>query len=740
MNILRNPTRVMRRLLLASSLGLPAALLAQTTTSADTEPVTLEAFTVTGEKMGKTLQETTASVGFVSSTLIEDTKILNYADAFRLLGNARDSSFVDGGFLIRGVNSDGVGGVSNGAPLAGFYIDGVAQTQQGGRRGALGLWDVEQVEVFRGPQSTVTGRNSLAGAIFLRTKDPTFTREGAVRLGFADYDSIGGALAYSAPLTDTLAFRISVQASRADSTIEYPTPAWRTYDDADKFETYEDWQLRGKLLWQPFGRDGTKFLLGYSRAYTSTVLTDALGPTYDPNVNSIYDRKWAGFGLTSDVGFQARDGITDNASLEITHPLRGDLTLTALTTFTDALVRKPSLVSKRYAYGNEDEIEYSQEVRVNYTGQRIRGVAGIYALVGDESTQADQPNSGFTTRSRSLTQVDTENYALFGEMDYKLDSRFTLTAGGRIDSEKRDTAVETRTGAIPAGMSGAAGAPNYNRANVALTTLTNLNYSYDKTVFLPKAGVTYAFDPNHSLAFTVQRGYRGGGAGYSTALGRAYTWNPEYTINYELAYRSMSADQKFVFNANVFYADWDDMQIRFNGPIGSNIVLTTNAGEATWWGSEIEASWRPVSGLSFTASIGYVSTEFKSFITTSNINYTGARFPEAPEWDGSVAVAYKAGNGFFARCDVEYVGTFFSQILYVAQTPAIEAGGYTTVNPAIGWAGKRWSVTLYANNVLDKDYMTYNEPFNSASARGDKEDAATLGMPRVVGVSLDFKF
>lgn len=742
MNSPYRPNRLLTRLAFAAGLAVTAASLhAQTPPPpADTETVVLDPFVVSGDKFGKTVQEIASSIGFVSSEAIEEAKLLNYADTFRLVANVRDSAFVDGGFVIRGVNSDGVGGVSGGEAMASLYIDGVAQTQQGGRRGASGLWDVEQVAIFRGPQSTVSGRNSLAGAIYVKTKDPTFTSEGAVRAGYADYNTVNGAIAWSAPINEKLAFRVTAQASRADSTIEYPDAQWRTYDGADDFETYRDWQFRGKLLWQPDGEDGLRAVLTYSHAYVSTVLTDALGPTYDPSVSSVFDRKWIGFGLRSARGFSARDGFTHNASLDVTKPIGENVGLSSITTYTNALVRIPSLVSTRYDYGYQDEDEFAQELRVNYSSDRIRAVAGLYYLYGNEHNQVDAPNFGFTTRTRTRGDIDNGNLALFGEADYRLDDTWTLVAGGRLEHAYRDTDQLIRSGPIPVDMAGAAGAPNYDRELVPLPNSTVRVFNYDETVFLPKVGLSYAFDRRRSLSLTYQRGYRGGGAGFNAGLNQSFTFDPEYTNNFEAAYRSLSADQKLTFNANVFYTDWTDMQVRFNGPLNSNIASTVNAGAATWWGSEVELAWRPRTDLTFTASLGYVNTEFKEFLTTNNINYEGARFPEAPEWNHSVAVFYRHESGFFARADLEYVGDFFSQILFVPQTDAIRAGDYYTFNPAIGYRRDNWSVTLYANNLFDEDYETYNEPFNSPTAGGDRSDASTLGIPRVVGVAFDYAF
>jgi len=127
----------------------------------------LEDVVVYGARTSDSLLDTQASVGVLTSESIVEKDIQNLRDAFRLFGNVMDSDWVDAGFVIRGVSSEGL--TPGGAPLATIYVDGAAQTVQGARRGLRGLWDVSQVEIYRGPQSTLSGRAALAGAIYQRS-------------------------------------------------------------------------------------------------------------------------------------------------------------------------------------------------------------------------------------------------------------------------------------------------------------------------------------------------------------------------------------------------------------------------------------------------------------------------------------------------------------------------------------------------------------------------------------------
>ncbi|HET9397048.1 MAG TPA: TonB-dependent receptor plug domain-containing protein, partial [Nitrospiraceae bacterium] len=126
--------------------------------------------TVTGQKIRRTLLDTQSSVGVVTAEDIETKDLTTFREAFKTMANVMGGDWLDSGFVIRGVNSEGL---TSGAPLASLYIDGAAQTKMGTRRGSRGLWDVEQVEVYRGPQSTLSGRAALAGAVYISTRDPS---------------------------------------------------------------------------------------------------------------------------------------------------------------------------------------------------------------------------------------------------------------------------------------------------------------------------------------------------------------------------------------------------------------------------------------------------------------------------------------------------------------------------------------------------------------------------------------
>lgn len=663
--------------------------------------------TIVGEKIARDSQQTITSVGVLSAQQIEQARIQNLPDAFRMMANVRDADFLDSGYIIRGINSEGVGGPA-GRPLSSLYIDGVAQTMQGARRGALGMWDVEQVEVLRGPQSTVSGRNALAGAIRIDSKDPTYHWESAARATTGSLDTSGQALMVSGPLVeDKLAFRIAAEQSHADGGIDYPQFAGMPRLDEREDDDY--WQVRGKLLFQPQGQDGVRILLSHSKSYDSPAYADVDGPSAGVDY---FDREWGAQTLA--LFTEARSTINYNTALEISQPLADGLTLTSLTTRVDTETSRPSVdLASR---GDIDETEIAQELRLNWDNEQYSAVAGLYANRSEDDTQRYQsrPWEPFERQEGSNSYID--NYALFGEINWHLTDALTLISGLRYDYEQQDFESDSK---------------RVNGATVLTSSSSEGDANYD--AWLPKLGLLYQFTAEQNVGFTVQRAYRGGGAATNFVTGEGYDYDPEFAWNYELSYRSQWADGSVRLNANLFYLDWEDQQVnvpQIPGDFTSDIIV--NAGKSHVSGGELELSWLPIAGLETFASVGMAKTEFDEFSYLQNgqsLDMAGEPFPQSPEWNAAFGADYQHGSGWFVGGDAKYTGTTRSRS-QLEGGPKDDMPSYTVLNLRTGYASDFWKLTLWANNVTDEEYYLYRyaEP---------GFELATVGRERVVGTTLD---
>lgn len=212
----------------------------------------LPKITVYGARTTQTLADVTASVGIVTDDEIERRALRGFRDSFRLLGNVRDADWTDADFVLRGISSEGL--TPGGTPLASYYVDGIQQTIQGTRRGSRGLWDTEQVEVYREPQST------LAGAIYVKTKDPVFRFEAAARgMGGEDELSTGAGMVNVPLIEEQVALPVAGEYQRSESAPDVSDiggPVLGFVSDVSKTDR-DEWSLAG------FGEVSYEFLSGW---------------------------------------------------------------------------------------------------------------------------------------------------------------------------------------------------------------------------------------------------------------------------------------------------------------------------------------------------------------------------------------------------------------------------------------------------------------------------------------------
>ncbi|MCB1704955.1 MAG: TonB-dependent receptor [Halioglobus sp.] len=306
---------------------------------------------------------------------------------------------------------------------------------------------------------------------------------------------------------------------------------------------------------------------------------------------------------------------------------------------------------------------------------------------------------------------DTDNYALFGEVSWTFTDDWRLIAGGRVDyTDQENTLYFSRNGAVT----------------------TDHKSSFDETVFLPKLGVAYDLDESQVLGFTVQEGFRTGGAGVQNATGEEFNYDPEYTWNYELSYKGSFADGRLRVTSNIFYTDWDDQQVEFQQtPQDFASTITVNAASSKSYGFELEGQYQATDTLSGFVSVGYVKTEFSDFVDSSLGDLSGYPFPESPEWNVVVGGRYEHPSGVYVGADAKYVDDYLARF---GAPPQDDLDSYWVANVQAGWNTAQWELSLFAENVLDEKYVVYND----SNINGDI--AATLGYPRRVGVSVTYNF
>lgn len=675
-------------------------------------PLELGTIVLYGDRTTTDSADTNSSVAIVTGTQLAEPTISTYRDVFRRAANVQAGDFVESGFVIRGINSEGQTPGGLGTPLASYYIDGVQQTVEGTRRGVNSVFDAEQIEIFRGPQSTLSGRSALAGSIYLRTKDPEFERSGKVELTYGSNNRKSVGIAFGDVLAPNLAYRISGEFYEKDNDLNYPSyERFSRYEDIAKDEQST---VRGKLLWQ--ATDSTQVLFSYSHSEGNPKPNDIAGENWSAASTGYDARRGDVWGSILPDAFAAvlpefpvfqdvRNTTVDNFGVEVTHDINANLSFTALTGYSKSITDRHSInegTSGEFftVDGEFDQELFTQEFRFNYDSDSLRWVGGLY--LGKEKQgafrNATLPNfSTFLPENQfSLNSADLFNAAIFGEVAYEFAPSWTVIAGGRIDYFDQEQSASLTTDGV-------------------LTS--NSVSSFSDTVFIPKIGIEYALPNDNKVALIYQEGYRPGGSGIISATGAQYTYEAESAKNLELSYRGRAMQGQLSFAASLFYQDWDNQQVEV-GTFPDNFV--TNAGKSNSYGAELELAYAAKNMLDLYGSIGLLHTEFDTF-SAGGIDYGGLAFPGAPE--SSIAIGYRWGKdtGWFSAGSVKYTSSSLSRIESGVAVPAT-LGSFTTVDLSVGYAWDNSVLTAYVTNATDEEYFTYESGPGTYASLGDRRE------------------
>ncbi|MEM7741885.1 MAG: TonB-dependent receptor [Pseudomonadota bacterium] len=582
---------------------------------------------VSGQKIDRSLQDTAASVRVYGQEAIEKQNFINLYDILDQTANV-STGFNDESFTIRGVRNRGAGLGDTTSDVSTIYIDGVFLPSSLFQNGALNLWDIESVEVFRGPQSTIQGRNALAGAIVVSTIDPSTIDVGyRAQVSYADYDTARLSASISTPVVDNqIGLSLSIDYAETDGFTFNPTFS-NSESAASEVSTF-----RAKSLITPETIPNLSIALGYT--HIGDISSE----------NRIEEDFFPEERINAENLQTFVDVVADIASVELNYDIGDNWTVTSVSGYIDTETDQFNDATRDETGGDASssflttEEIFSQELRASFEGKRVTGLLGAYYF--NRSGESGGPTSTFTgtdfafpdpatfagilfgtptpdaiqiaTADGLRTQIiglipefevrfvresdiDIENYALFGEATIDVTDKLALTLGARYDEEtiKQNVFDETFVPPLPStgdatidGIISSVAAQFSDQVQV-----DNVDNTF--TAFLPKAQVTYDWADNVSTSFTYQKAYRAGGVSINTfraaladpdagqsdleSLGIVGSFDPEFTNNYELAFRSQWFDDRLTVNANAFFIDYTDQQITVQLSDNPLDTLTDNA-------------------------------------------------------------------------------------------------------------------------------------------------------------------
>lgn len=648
---------------------------------------------VTGERTPRTLSDTPSSVAVVTADMIEAAAAPDRIE--QILAEIPNVQLGSGGQgpTIRGQDSTGVlqdlpAFLGGARPRVTLQVDGRAVGFNEFIFGIAPLWDVAQIEVFRSPQTTTQGRNSIGGAIFITTAEPSYEWRTAGRVIAGNYDTWQGSAMISGPIVeDQIALRIAADARNSRTSSDITSRAVGASADRDRYALG-----RLRLLAEPAALPGLRFETSYVHVEAQMPQSEGVRPPFqarrDPN---------AGYGifstnvdsLTATLGYTSGEHFSTRTTLSYG--------VAAIRRFAPPGLGEARTRTRDHSIETIMEWEPAGPLRllggVYYLRNRLDQFIDLSAVIG---------TGDFRDRQASL--------GLFGEARWRLLPALTLTAGLRYQSDRQD-----REGRL---------------AGPAIATPIDFDRRFD--AWLPKFTLAWQATDRIVAGLLIQRAFNPGGTTFSFDTFDQITFEAETLWSYEAFFRASLADGRLSLTGNLFYNDISDAQ----RPISRAFVVPGGA-TATWaeirnvpaaesYGLEFGIDWRATRRLSLRGAIGLLKTRITETVSPTDL-LLEREFQRAPDFSASAAIDWRPIDGLRLSAQMRHNSGYFSNDL---NAPTLRIRGTTVFNARAAYTHGVLTLFGYARNLFDRFYMT----FLSSPTFG------TAGDPREIGIGVEARY
>ena len=735
----------------ASTFAVPAVL-AQDAPAA--RPAGLEEITVTARRREESLQDVPIAVSAFSAERIESTGApditwLQQSTPNLTLQVARGSNSTLIAF-IRGIGQqDPLWGFE---PGVGLYVDDVYIARPQGA--VLDIYDIERLEVLRGPQGTLYGRNTIGGAIKYVTKslgDEAYLNTKLTLGTYAQHDFLASGVL---PVGDTLSVGASAAIYRRDGYGENQLTGNENHyaKSVDAFRMSADWNPTDALSFRlaaDYTEDNSPAKHGHREA---PGLGLAAGEVVLPD---IYDTR-AGIGDDNKVRNQ---GVSLTAAWNLSQAI----TLKSITAYregkTDTLIDfdtgpKPALDVP----GQYEDDQLSQELQFLYEGDRLRGVAGLYYLDAHAAGKFDTVVGLLNLTIATSGFVDTTSYAAYADFSYDFTDKLSASLGGRYTNDDKEGGVyrQNFTGLY---------SPLFGN-NAAIPGLVRSDYTNDRSFdqFTPRASVSYKFTDSLTTYASYAEGFKSGGFDMRGDVvltpDTVNGYEPESVSSYEIGVKGFLFDDRFSYNLAAFYADYTDQQITRQQPTvtGSIASFVDNAGASTIQGVELEGAVQFTEQFSLTYGLGWTDAEFDKYETFQVIPNPApppatltvpvdlsdtAVFQNTPEWNGNLALNYAqplpgTWGSLLLTASASYRDSYY---MFEFPNPLIDQNdSYTLFDASVTWtaANEKLRLQLVGRNLSDEEYKIGGYYFPGATFGNIVN--SFYGPPRTVSLSASYRF
>jgi iron complex outermembrane receptor protein len=709
-----------------SILAMAVSLAVHTSAQAQ-QSIQLEEVTVTAQKREQSLQDTAVSVTSMTGENLAEERINSVLD-LQSQAPSLQISTVQGTarVYIRGIGLTNFS--AGGEPSVAFHVDGAVVSRPAAQIGAF--YDLERIEVLRGPQGSLYGRNATGGSLNVITRRPTEEFEGYVNVTAGNYSlmELEGAVNGSL-IEDQLLARLAIKTTDRDGFGENNVSG-KDVDDEDS-ESY-------RLGLSYIGGDQFEafFSINHYESDDAAGLYHMLGPgnpaVVPPEIAAGGQIAADPRDIDSDADLYSKKEV-DSYTLEMTWDLSENLSLKSLSNYLEMdrdwisdLNGTPAIaLESRF---NESSEQYSEELQLNWEGENHSTMFGLYYF--HEDIEAGTYILGpppIQALNRPLIQFygeqESESWAAFVNSTWHVNEFWSINMGLRYsEDEKSDTGFT-----IPAPSAPASYIP------------IDREDSWD--AWTPKLTVEYS--PSEDLFFfaTASRGYKTGVMNIGNAGDPV---DPEFIWSYELGMKSQWWDNRLQVNATIFSATIDDLQVQ--RPINGNLV-TVNAAEAQTQGIELETVARLTEGLTAKLNVAYIDGQFNEFITENttfapgvDVNLKGNTLPNTPELTTDLALEYEMDISDIWSTRMKLQGVYTSErwfnefeedIAYQESTFVVNA------NMVFKTHDEKWSINLWGKNLTDEDIISH---INVGSSALGHMRTATFQEPKTFGATLGYQF
>lgn len=714
------------------TLYIPTAATEENDTPTD-QTIALEEVIVTARRQSENLQTVPLAVSAFNADDLFARQIL---DLGQLQSHVPNLSLHAGDaanavIYLRGVGQ--IDSISFNDPGVGVYVDDIYMGRAQGS--FLDVMDPARIEVLRGPQGTLYGRNTIGGAVKFVSARPTNEVEGYVEAAYGNYNQFRAKATLSGPLVeDVLMMKAAVAHNSRDG---YTQNLFDGEDDFDK-ET-NSWRV--STLLTPNDNlsfylviDGSRNKPDHSRTphketpIFSLVSGDFINPTDDPfvvnvNYNNLEYLKTFGVALTAEYNIDNLTFKSITSYRQMDYKTKIDLDGT-----TDASFG---------IYYFDDQDQFSEELQFIYEGDKLSLVSGLYYFKENTVNTGGANAPVFFFVNIGQWDQTSSNKAAYAHLKYKATEDLTLSLGARFTKEKKDiksdgehffgtgiTTAEEMLAAFGTGLG---------------YFVTSYTGKADWESFSPKVGLDYTINDDAMVYANISRGFKSGGFN-----GRATTpqpYNPETLWSYEVGFKSTLADQRVRLNMAAFYNDYKDFQVsRFTADNNGNFqAVFDNAGKAVMWGAEVELTALLSDNVTLDMNAGYLNSKYKDFID-GGVDVSASRhLVNAPEFSSRASLTYDHELGEAGLLSFNGALSYRSKTyLTVSSSEELSQDGFVLLEASVRYtsADQLWNVILAGQNLTNKEYREHG--FDLSAFPGVQ--LGYYGTPRTYSLTVRYSF